>query len=95
MKTSATVWYCNYCGESFYTQPEAVGHSLRAHKPRDGKPRVYGKCADCGAWLTGIETTTHHCAQAERRRASAGWWPLVVAVVIVAIIAWIIGRIMV
>ena len=91
---SSSVWHCNYCGESFYSESESAAHYRRMHRPQDAQPCIYGKCDDCGHWLTAVETITHRCEEAERRRASAGWWPVVAAVVIVAAIAWIVGRMM-
>lgn len=92
MNTSAQCWYCSQCGLYLYSEDEASSHHRSTHQPGSAQPRLYGRCGDCEAWLTGIETITHRCDEAEQRRASAGWGPVTAAVVIVAIVAWIVGR---
>lgn len=70
----------------------------------DPRWRPRGRCVDCDTTYPAAEAVLHKCAKSEERRRKlierqvrtrGGWGPVIAAVVIVAIIAAIIGRLMV
>lgn len=100
MNTSAQCWYCSQCGLYLYSELEASSHHRSKHRPGSAQPRIYGQCADCGDWLTGIETVTHRCGEAEARVRAASaanrWWMIgfLAVLAVVCFVAAVVGRVM-
>ena len=70
----------------------------------DPRWRPRARCVDCGVTYPLADAVLHECAKSEERRrrlierqvrTRGGYGPVIAAVVIVAVIAWIVGRLMV